>query len=684
MKASEINLSRFLSQPDTKFVIPVYQRNYDWEHSQCKQLIDDVLQVGKDKNINGHFIGSIVYIHDDIYSTSGIRELTIIDGQQRLTTITLIYLILTEIAKEADDKNEFNRINEKYLINKFAEGEKLKLRPTLNNDEALRYLLNGGDYKDYNGYSRIIENFEYFKNRITNENHKVIEDGLNKLMFVEISLDREKDDPQRIFESLNSTGLELTQADLIRNYILMGLSREKQTRAYEKYWKPIEENAREEASNSNKVSAFIRDFLTFKNKKIPRKKNVYQEFKNKYSFSGYENIERDIGPMRTMVKHYFKLLNPEKVKDKDISLELKYIKHLEINVAYPFLMKVYDDYESSILSKNVLITILKLIQSFVWRRFIISLPTNALNKIFMRLYEDVDHNDYLQSIQKALVKKQGNQRFPSDLEIKEHLKRKDMYNIQSKNRTYFFQRLENHNNKEHVEIVGNNSITIEHIFPQNPVAKWKDVLGKQFFTFQDQYLNTAANLTLSGNNGQLGNKIFIEKRDMNYDGGEQGYRFSRLWLNRYLQSINQWTETEINHRYNLIQKRFFQVWPMPDVSYDPQSNTEEINIFDVDDPTGKKIEYAVFLNERLKHKQVSKLYQDIFGRLFELEPQTFFNTDLCETIGLTKNSKECRQPVSLSDTYFIEGNLDNKNKFMKLQYALTIFGFEDELFVKFR
>lgn len=275
MKANETKVEDFLSSNKTQFVIPVYQRNYDWSTGQCKQLLDDIFEVGRNKKMNAHFIGSIVYVHDDVYTASRIKELTIIDGQQRLTTLTLIYLVIHRLAKELNDEGLVNEISETYLINKFApEEEKLKLRPTENNDKALKYLLRGDDNEDFSDFSKLIDNFNYFKGRITEENYQFVLEGLSKLMFVEISLDREKDDPQRIFESLNSTGLELSQADLIRNYILMGLNRRGQNKIYQNYWEVIEKLAKDETLNVSRVSDYIRDYLTLENKKIPNKGKV--------------------------------------------------------------------------------------------------------------------------------------------------------------------------------------------------------------------------------------------------------------------------------------------------------------------------------------------------------------------------------------------------------------------------
>jgi len=686
MKANEVNLNRFLSQTDTQFVIPVYQRNYDWTHPQCKQLLDDIFLMGTNDNINAHFIGSIVYIHDDVYSVSGIRELVIIDGQQRLTTVTLIYLVLFRLAEQLGNDSLVNRINETYLINKFADNEeKLKLRPTENNDKALKYLIRSDIQEEYPEFSRLVGNFNYFNSRISEENYDIVLKGLSKLMFVEISLDREKDDPQRIFESLNSTGLELTQADLIRNYLLIGLTRKSQNRIYENYWERIENLAKDESLNTNKVSDFIRDFLTLENKKIPNKKKVYQEFKTKYPTTTVETLEDYIRPLKKLAKFYNKLLNPSKEPDKDIRIQLEYINRLEINVTYPFLLKVYDDYSNNLISKSTFIGVLELIQSFTWRRFIIGLPTNALNKIFMRLYEDVNHDKYLPSIQLALLNKKGSQRFPRNTEVLNALREKDMYGIKPKNRFYFLERLENYENKEPVKIDGNNDITIEHIFPQNPEPKWKIELDEEEYIFiKENYLNTIANLTLSGNNGKLGNKSFISKRDMDIDGNEQGYRFSRLWLNRFLSQIDKWGREEVEKRFKLIEERFLKIWQMPEIELEKETDINEINIFDAEEPTGKKLEYAIFFDQKFEFSEVSKLYSEVMKQLFDLQPQTFFTSDLSEKLSLTKEPNNCRQAIPINETYYIEANLDNKGKFDRIKRALTVFDFEEELTIKYK
>ena len=687
MKANETKVERFLANSETTFAIPVYQRNYDWSLIQCRQLLDDIIETGKSDKINAHFIGSIVYVHDDVYSASGINELTIIDGQQRLTTLTLIYVAIFRLAKQLKNDTRANKIQKMYLINEFApESEKLKLKPTENNKQALQFILNyeeGDEFLD--GYSRLIENFNYFKNQINETNYEIILKGLSKLIFVDIALDRSKDNAQRIFESLNSTGLDLSQADLIRNYILMGLNRRDQDKIFKNYWVIIERNAKDELSNDSRVSDFIRDYLTLKNKEIPNKKDVYIKFRNQFPTTTLDALEEVLSSLKSLVRFYNKLLNPKNEPDDEIRRQIEYIKQLEINVAYPFLMKVYEDYANNQIDKKTFIQILSLVQSFTWRRFIVGLPTNALNKIFMNLYDKIENEKYLLSIQQSLLQRSGSQRFPKNIEIINALKEKDVYNIKSKNITYFLERIENYENNEPVKIDGNMGITIEHIFPQNPDPKWKIDLGEEEYRFiKDNYLNTIGNLTLSGNNGKMGNKPFLEKRDMNIDNKEQGYKFSRLWLNRELKDKSEWNKTEIETRTKLITERFFNIWDYPEINI-PDERNDEVNIFDADDPTGKKLEYYIFFDQRFFVPTVTHLYVYLFRQLFDLQPELFFNSNIKARIILTTNPDEYgnRQYDKLNDTYFLCVNFSSQEKFERMKEALLIFGFEDELIIKY-
>ncbi|WP_298360728.1 HNH endonuclease family protein [Runella sp.] len=349
-------------------------------------------------------------------------------------------------------------------------------------------------------------------------------------------------------------------------------------------------------------------------------------------------------------------------------------------------MKIYEDFSNDIIDKATFISVLSTVQSFTFRRFILGLPTNALNKIFMGLYDKVEPNNYLFSIQKSLLQRSGVQRFPRNTETINALKEKDVYNIKPKNRTYLLERLENFQNNEPVAIEGNSDITIEHIFPQNPDAKWKIELGAdEYNLIKENYLNTIGNLTLSGNNGKLSNKPFLDKKVMNVDGKEQGYTFSRLWLNRDLKEKSKWDKTEIEERANTISERFIKIWEIPKIDIELEATNDEINIFDAEDPKHKKLEYAIFFNQKLEVTQVAKLYIEVFKQLFDLQPETFFTSEIGDRLSLTKTPETSglRQAVPISETYFIEANIDNMGKFDRIKQALTIFGFEDELSIKY-
>ncbi len=686
MKATETVFKNFLTQNKTQFVIPVYQRNYDWTTAECKQLLEDIIEVGnKTSNDDTHFIGSIVFIHDGVYTSSDVKQLVIIDGQQRLTTMTLLYLALYRFALANDMEEKAAEINETILINRFVkeDSSKLKLKQTDVNAKAFRFLMSDNSPSDYNEYSRIIDNYNFFYNTLNKDNYSIVTEGLNRLLFVEISLERGKDDPQRIFESLNSTGLELSQADLIRNYILMGLEPREQVRVFENYWEIIENNAKIENSQESKVSELIRDYLTLINKKIPNKSKVYEEFKARFKKRDVDFYQNTLQTIKQYSVIYNKLLNPSNETDVEIQRELRSIKQLEINVSYPFLLPVYDDYITNNIDKNTFIEILRLIQSYTWRRFIVGLPTNALNKIFMTLYTDVDRNNYLKSIEKALIKKRSSQRFPNNIEIEAALKDKDLYNTQAKNRLYYFEQMEHFRNPERVDL-SSADITIEHIFPQNADAKWKlDITEEDYKLFSEKYLNTIANLTLSGNNGALGNKSFSEKRDMNKEEGRQGYAYSNLWMNEALKTKEVWNIEELEERFKLLYNRYTSIWKYPSITITEDNDDEEYTLFDAPEPKHKKLEYYTYKDELVVTKEFSKMYNHIITDLFNESPSKFLLTDLKEVLGLTTIKDKPRSAYAINDTYYIEINTDSNTKFNKLKKVLSAFELEDELVIKY-
>jgi uncharacterized protein with ParB-like and HNH nuclease domain len=681
MKANELPIINFLQAPNVQFVIPVYQRNYDWTNNECKELLNDIIAV-ETADRGTHFIGSIVFIHEGAYSTSEVKELIIIDGQQRLTTINILYVALYRFAKDNGIQNEADRLHNMFLTNQYVQQEssKLKLKQTDTNSLAFKAIMNATE-NEFDHYSNVTENFNFFKQFINKDNFSIIMNGLRRLIFVEISLERGKDDPQRIFESLNSTGLDLSQSDLIRNYILMDLPSLEQQKVFDKVWQPIEENARDLRKQKSLVSSYIRDYLTLRNKKIPNKSKVYLEFKKLYAVKD-EVYHQELENIKSLSIHYKKFINPSTVQDHNIRRELKYISRLEINVAFPFLLQVFEDAENGLITNEELLKVLKLIQTYTWRRFVVGLPTNALNKIFMTLYSEVDTEEYFDSIALALIKKRGSAKFPTDEDLKTALRDKDLYNIQSKNRNYMFELLENFNNREYVD-TSNENITIEHIFPQNPNEAWnKDISSDDFFQFREKYVNTISNLTLSGNNGALSNKSFQEKKSMNRKDAEQGYNFSRLWLNDYLKTIDNWDISNYNKRFDIIYDRFLKIWEYPDVAIPTIDNSAETTIFNAASPTGKKLEYFIFENDKVEESAVAMMYYIIIKKLFERSPQLILNSQ--DTLKITRNKDDFRSPGEILNGYYIEYNIDSKTKFKILKKLLNLFELEDELIIKYQ
>lgn len=681
MKANELQINIFLQAPNVQFVIPVYQRNYDWTNTECRELLNDIISVEKE-NRGTHFIGSIVFVHEGTYSTSEVKELVIIDGQQRLTTINILYVALYRFAKENGNAQEAERLYNMFLTNQYVKNEssKLKLKQTDFNSLAFKSIMLG-TYNDSNLFSNVTENYNYFRSIINENNFDLILRGLNRLIFVEISLERDKDDPQRIFESLNSTGLDLSQSDLIRNFILMDLPPKDQNRIFETIWNPIEENAKDLIKQSSLVSDYIRDYLTLRNKKIPNKNKVYAEFKSLYANKKDEAYHQELENIKSLSIHYKKFINPSTVREENIKKELNYINRLEINVAYPFLLQVFEDTENGLLSKDELIKVLKLIQSYTWRRFIVGLPTSALNKIFMTLYSEVDPEEYYDSIARALLKKKGSAKFPSNEDLKTALKDKDLYNTLPKNRNYLFEMLENYNNREYVNTT-NEHITIEHIFPRNPNENWNtDLSQEDYFAFKEKYLNTIGNLTLSGNNGALSNKSFLAKKEMNVNGNEQGYQYSRLWLNSFLKSIDTWDVSKYEERLNIIYERFLKIWELPEVEMTEVDESEEQNIYDAESPTHKKLEYFIFENTKVEEETIAQMYFYVIRNLYEKNSQLLLSNQ--DVFKITRNVSDFRAPQEVVNGWYIETNIDSNSKFATLKRLLSLFEMEDELLIKY-
>ena len=557
MKASERKITKLFSESDTVFSIPVYQRDYNWQEKQCQRLFKDILQTGKNEKVSSYFLGSIVYIHDGIYGV-GEKEFHVIDGQQRMTTLTLLFLAIyfklkgTILAKDAD------KIYNQYVVNPYSEKEiKLKLLPP----EENLYILNKISHNKFNELEafqdrNMLKNYLFFEKELeilSFDDMKYLSNGIEKLIYIDIALEKGKDDPQKIFESLNSTGLDLSQGDLIRNYILMDLERGEQNRIYKEIWIPIENNCKvsDGSEITSYVSDFIRDYLTLKTEKISSKPKVFETFKAYYEKENDEKLE----DMKKYSEAYSYIIKPGLEKDKDIQRELDYLKSLDKTVINTFLIGILKDYKDNILEKDELVNILILLQSYLWRRYITEKPTNALNKIFQGMYGKISRSgNYYENLVDVLMAED----FPTDEELESALKLKNVYKDKEK-LNYVFKKLENYNHNELIDFE-NEKITIEHIFPQKPNKAWKENYSDNELEQMISFKDTISNLTLTGSNSNLSNKAFHEKRDDEV----HGYRNSKLYMNKYLGRLEEWNLLSMEARFESLYDDIIKIWKRPE------------------------------------------------------------------------------------------------------------------------
>ena len=557
MKASERKITKLFSESDTVFSIPVYQRDYNWREKQCQRLFKDILQTGKNEKVSSYFLGSIVYIHDGIYGV-GEKEFHVIDGQQRMTTLTLLFLAIyfklkgTILAKDAD------KIYNQYVVNPYSEKEiKLKLLPP----EENLYILNKISHNKFNELEafqdrNMLKNYLFFEKELENlsfDDMKHLSNGIEKLIYIDIALEKGKDDPQKIFESLNSTGLDLSQGDLIRNYILMDLERGEQNRIYKEIWIPIENNCKvsDGSEITSYVSDFIRDYLTLKTEKISSKPKVFETFKAYYEKENDEKLE----DMKKYSEAYSYIIKPSLEKDRDIQRELDYLKSLDKTVINTFLIGILKDYKDNILEKDELVNMLILLQSYLWRRYITEKPTNALNKIFQGMYGKISRSgNYYENLVDVLMAED----FPTDEELESALKLKNVYKDKEK-LNYVFKKLENYNHNELIDFE-NEKITIEHIFPQKPNKAWKENYSDNELEQMISFKDTISNLTLTGSNSNLSNKAFHEKRDDEV----HGYRNSKLYMNKYLGRLEEWNLLSMEARFESLYDDIIKIWKRPE------------------------------------------------------------------------------------------------------------------------
>lgn len=570
MKATEAKFLDFLKKSQ-QFVIPIYQRSYSWTEKECRQLWDDIVRTGSNDDISAHFVGSIVYIEKGLSNLTSMEPMLVIDGQQRLTTLTLL---LTALAKALDKLDEAKRepvegflprkIRSYYLLNQEEDGERrYKLVLSQNDKATLISVVDGAELPKERSI-RVVENYELMESLIDSRKDDLtaVCKGLAKLVVVDIALNRNQDNPQLIFESMNSTGRELSQADLIRNFILMGLEPQLQTRLYEQFWRPMEIEFGQEAY-VDYFDGFMRHYLTVKTGAIPREDEVYDAFKAhaRSPTAAQAGVEALVKDIRHFAR-YFCAMALSAEPDPDLKLAFYDLRELRVDVAYPFLLELYHDYVGGALSKSDFLATVRLVESYVFRRAISAIPTNSMNKTFATFSKALKKDRYLESIQAHFLTLPSYRRFPSDDEFRRDIQTRDLYNFRSK--SYWLRRMENYGRKERVNVV---EYSIEHILPQcdNDAAKvpesWRAALGAQWERIWTDYRHTLGNLTLTGYNSEYSNRPFAQKRDM-----EGGFKNSPLRLNEGLGQLSEWNEAAIEDRAERLATLALDVWSAPNLA----------------------------------------------------------------------------------------------------------------------
>ncbi len=558
MKATEAKLLSFL-QKSPQFIIPIYQRTYSWTQKQCQQLWDDVLRAGTSDAIAVHFIGSIVYVEQGLSQVTHQAPLLVIDGQQRLTSLTLLIEALARALGDDEPVDGFSamKLREYYLTNRLEKEDRyFKLLLSQTDNASLKAIIKQAEGPKEPSL-RVQENFELFNSLLKEQkaNLAAICRGISKLVVVDVALNRGQDNPQLIFESMNSTGKELSQADLIRNFVLMGLEPTLQTRLYEDYWRPMEQEFGQLAYGDS-FDTFMRHYLIVRTGDIPRESDVYEAFKD-YARSkpvSDGSTEALVKEIRAFAR-YFCAMALGNERDPLLSRAFHDLRELKVDVAYPFLLELYHDYAAGSLSAVDFAAAVRLVEAYVFRRAICAIPTNSMNKTFATFGKALKKDRYLESIQAHFRLLPSYRRFPDDAEFRRDLQTRNLYQFRS--RVYWLRRLENHGRKERVHV---EQYTIEHILPQNPEVspQWQAALGPEWQRVHQEWLHTLGNLTLTGYNSEYSDRPFADKRDM-----EGGFRDSPLRLNAGLGQLQTWDEAAIQQRAKRLSDQALGVWAAP-------------------------------------------------------------------------------------------------------------------------
>lgn len=680
MKGYAKPLHEFIEGHKIQFVIPVYQRNYDWLIDNCDQLFSDLVKLSR-SNRCSHFFGSIVTSSAD----SSYNRL-VIDGQQRLTTISLLLLAGIKAVKDgAIEISEESKIDEAYevfLKAKFCNSErKIKLVPIENDRIAYDKIFNEEDSFDED--SKVTRNYRHFYDLLTRKPRALsfdqLLDAIERLQIISIELDSD-DDAQLIFESLNSTGLALTEADKIRNYLLMSLTPEEQHMCFKNYWQKIEQ------ATENQPTKFLRDYLTIQQQlqRPVRQSNIYYEWK-KY-MDGHGRKEELVKMLD--YAHYYQQVTEAKLSTAKLSEKMRHICNIETDVTNVFFIQFLKYASANNLSEDEIFKVIDLVENYLARRIVCNMPGNALTQVFCALHKDVLKsieeyssanvelgNSYSDILTYHIMRRDGNYQLPRDMQFVESIKIRDTYHMLKPFQIFLFERLENSVHGEYNDVATDmkkKDATIEHIMPQMLNGDWKAMLGDNYEEIQDKYLHTFANLTLTGINSELSNKPFEIKRDGKKVGNEiyPGYKNSKYRLTKNVTLCDKWTEIELQNRCNEIVATFLRLYPLPQTTFKPLPKPVDEASLDEEtfSPTNRNLKgFRLFGNEYNETtwkgmllqvvKLVMERYTDIVDTLYDAEG-FFWSAKQADT----------RYCTMIAPQKYLWTSMDNRSKLRCLRF----------------
>lgn len=631
MKASETNLQPII-EGTKQYVVPLFQRVYSWNEKQWRTLWDDLLDLCEGDGAHKHFIGSIVTSLTDS-APQGISKFLLIDGQQRMTTLFILLAVLRDEARNSADERLAQEIEETLLTNRFKDGEEFwKLLPTQADRGTFVSLLQTDAPMQQN---LISEAFEFFKKRLRSTPEvgvKMLKKAITSdLILVSIELERD-DNPHLIFESLNAKGTPLSQADLIRNFFFMKLGIDKQEQLYETKWEPMRKQL------GDALTEYIRHFL-MKDGTPVKQGEVYFALKERADIKSEQEIIDYLNELSTFASYYVKLLRPEEETSHSLRKRIERLKRIKITVAYPFLLNVYDDYANARIREEDFAAIMDTLENFMIRRFVCSVPTNQLNKIFPFLYEQaVEYVSLADGVREVLRTKN----YPRDPQFRERFISSQLYGSgdRGERTKLILERLESSfGNKEAVSF-GN--LTVEHIMPQTLTDWWKQHLGGEFESIHEQYLHTVGNLTLTGYNPELSNADFIYKRHI--------FKESHLDLNDWFEDLEEWNEEAILARAEMLAERALSVWsyfgPSGEASVAPQT------------VTGTIPSEVVIMGDRVQVSSWREVAQTTLEMIAAIDEESFDEVVNRFPRFVSRTGETLRDPRKLSDGSFMESNLN--------------------------